>query len=377
MVEAATIAKVLGRSRMFQGVAEQELTHIAAMVRARHLDGGDVLFREGAPGDSMALVVRGSVSVRSERPGELTEVTVIGAGEVVGELACLDPAPRSATVRAVEGTWIVEIDRTVLLAMQRSLPAAALAMTREVIRTVTTRIRETNTLVDRLWRLWSHTPDDAPAPAPPPAGEHAPAAVDLRRLPTFAAYSDRELSALVAVAPPRRYPAGHELCREGGPGTSCFILVWGTVHVTKRVSAVPRLLGVLGPGAMVGQMALVDAHRRSATVAAADEVIALELRRDDFDRLVAAASPLAVRFQEQIAIAGIRQLRTASARLVSVRHAAEQAAARRDEPHELGLAYMNTALREWGMEIGDLDAITVVRPEGIMTRAEIEARLRR
>jgi CRP-like cAMP-binding protein len=62
-------------------------------------------------------------------------------------------------------------------------------------------------------------------------------------------------------------------------------------------------------------MALVDKTPRSASVVAAEPTVALELTRDVFEGLLHARNPLAVRFQEQIAIAGIRQLRMATERL--------------------------------------------------------------
>src|SRR5207249_3773919 len=105
------------------------------------------------------------------------------------------------------------------------------------------------------------------------------------------------------------------LCREGSAGQSCFLVVVGEVEVVKRIDESDRVLATLGVGSLVGQMALVDRSPRSASVRAGAETIALEVTRDVFERLLGACSPLAVRFQEHIAIAGIRQLRYAIDRL--------------------------------------------------------------
>lgn len=376
MTDVKSVAKLLARTRLLQGVGVDDLAQLATMVRVRRLAAADVLFREGAPGDFMAVVLDGALSVSTEQAGGVTDVATLGPGEVVGEMACVDPAPRSATVRATGAALVVEIDRTTLLALQRALPAVALSMTREVIQTVTRRIRDTNALIDRLWKGFGMQADGAEPPAPPESD--APRGVDLRALPVFRGYADRELAALVSVAPPRRFPDAQVLCREGARGSSCFVLAWGQVHVLKAVGGQDRLLGVLDAGAMVGQMALVDASPRSATVRTAGEVIALELHRDAFERLVAAASPLAVRFQEQIAVAGIRQLRVADARLAQAEREARDVGQRAPErPNRLTVAYMDAALREWGMDLSDLDRITVAHPDGVMTQAEIKARMAR
>lgn len=373
MADTRKIAQVLGRSRLLAGARGEDLEQLATMVRGRKVEAGETLFRQGAPGDSMALVVDGSLAVTTE--GGAT-VATLGPGEVVGEMSCVDPAPRSASVRATRDSVVVEVDRGTLLALQRALPAVALCMTREIIHTVTRRIRDTNALIDRLWQGFGQRADAAEPPAP--AVSEAPRGVDLRALPTFRGYAERELSALVTVAPPRRFPDGQVLCREGARGASCFVLAWGQVHVLKAVGQQERLLGVLEAGAMVGQMALVDSSPRSATVRTSGEVIALELHRDAFERLVAAASPLAVRFQEQIAIAGIRQLRAADARLTLAEREARAVGQRApSRPNQLTVAYMDAALREWGMDLADLDRVTVAHPDGIMTQAEIKARMAR
>ena len=63
---------------------------------------------------------------------------------------------------------------------------------------------------------------------------------------------------------------------------------------------------------VAGQIALVADVPRTATVRSAGDLIALEITRDVFDQLLRANKPLAVRFQEQIAVTGIR-LRPCSA----------------------------------------------------------------
>jgi len=148
------------------------------------------------------------------------------------------------------------------------------------------------------------------------------------------------------------------------------------------------VLATLGAGTFVGQMALVDHAPRSATVTAREPTVVLEFAREPFERLLAARSPLALRFQEQIAIAGIRQLRQATARLVdaldqerardstqlgastpSSRGGAGGSGADRDEV----LRYIQAAANEWEL---DLEKIEVVRAEGEVSAAEAAARRR-
>jgi CRP-like cAMP-binding protein len=197
------------------------------------------------------------------------------------------------------------------------------------------------------------------------------AQIDLRALPSLREYANSELKMLASVAPAREYPPGLPLCREGAAGASCFLLAVGTVRIEKQQPDGVKTLATLRAGAIVGQMALVDRSPRSATVVAAEPTIALELTRDVFENLLRASSPLALRFQEQIAIAGIRQLRMATSRLAGIvseqKIKAEQEAAGLDlnNPARAELLSVQAALSEWDMSLDDLDKVKVSVPPGV------------
>ncbi|MBK8696396.1 MAG: hypothetical protein IPN17_30035 [Deltaproteobacteria bacterium] len=99
------------------------------------------------------------------------------------------------------------------------------------------------------------------------------------------------------------------------------------------------------------------------------EGVTLELSRDVFERLLSACSPLALRFQECIAVAGIRQLRAATGGLARL---LAQAEARRSVAPGLGAggdaSHIQTAATEWGVSLDDLDAVEVVALEGVEAR---------
>lgn len=79
----------------------------------RRLQDGEVLFREGAPGDSMAVLVQGEVRVTMQRSsGEIRELAVLQAPVMLGHIALIDAAPRSATVTAKGELLLVEISRS-------------------------------------------------------------------------------------------------------------------------------------------------------------------------------------------------------------------------------------------------------------------------
>ncbi len=205
------------------------------------------------------------------------------------------------------------------------------------------------------------------------------AQVDLRKLAALQDYSNTELKILASVAPARDFPVAHVLCREGTAGASCFLLATGAVAVVKKTDEGEKTLATLRAGSIVGQMALVDRSPRSASLIAAEPTIALELTRDVFENLLHAFSPLALRFQEQIAIAGIRQLRMATQRLATLmgdQRAKQTAQAQLSKSETNSLHTIQAALSEWNMTMDDLDEVHVSLPQGQLGAGETRARTR-
>ena len=131
-------------------------------------------------------------------------------------------------------------------------------------------------------------------------------------------FRDDDVELLLGAATVRRYAPGEVLYRQGRAATSCFLVVSGVVELVKEEDIGERLLTHFDPGAIVGQLGLVDRAPRVATLRARIAATVLELTRDVFDGLLASSLPLAVRFQVEIAVATGRQLREASRRLVAL-----------------------------------------------------------
>jgi CRP-like cAMP-binding protein len=77
------------------------------------------------------------------------------------------------------------------------------------------------------------------------------------------------------------------------------------------------VIATLRPGTFVGQIALLDNGRRTATVRAVTDCEGLELGAEVVEQLMVGSTPLALAFQDQFAIAGIRQYCQAMALLAS------------------------------------------------------------
>ena len=113
----------------------------------------------------------------------------------------------------------------------------------------------------------------------------------LMGMPLFARLGERELLRVMQVAEVRAYGPGETVIREGDRGDELFIVLSGTVRVTKG----DALLTTLGKGEHFGEMALIRSVPRSATVVseALSEIIAV--RRPDFFDILRTEHEMAVK----------------------------------------------------------------------------------
>ena len=76
-----------------------------------HFAAGTVLFREGERGDRAYIIEVGIVEVSASLQDDQVVLTRLGSGDIVGEMAIIDGAPRSATATAVSDSALRVIHR--------------------------------------------------------------------------------------------------------------------------------------------------------------------------------------------------------------------------------------------------------------------------
>jgi cAMP-dependent protein kinase regulator len=139
----------------------------------------------------------------------------------------------------------------------------------------------------------------------------------LAGIPLFQDLGAEQLGAVAVVLRPARAAVGDEVLTEGEPGRSLFVLVAGTVETTKHLGVIgleggaPRqkVLVRLSAPQFFGEIGLLEDTPRSASVRAATPCELLELRREDFDRLVTADIRLGYTLLRNIAVSLIGRLR--------------------------------------------------------------------
>lgn len=128
----ANEAALLKRLAFFSGLDASTLKLIAFTSGRVVYRSGEILMRQGDPGDDAYVIIEGTADVLVETDGGEQIVAQRGPGDLIGELALLCDAPRSATVRAHDPMEVLRISREVLFRLIDDNPQVAKLLTHTI-----------------------------------------------------------------------------------------------------------------------------------------------------------------------------------------------------------------------------------------------------
>jgi len=119
-------------------------------------------------------------------------------------------------------------------------------------------------------------------------GEEQASAVELlARVPLLSGLEPSELERIAQVAIPRSFPKGARVFHEGDRTDACYVIRAGEVRVTREHPDGRAIaLATLGPGELVGELAMLDGGVRSASVEALTDVDLLAVSAADMKGLL-------------------------------------------------------------------------------------------
>jgi hypothetical protein len=136
--ETKELINLLPKCDLLRHLPPEKAGDIVPFIQRRYLNPQDVLFRAGDRGDALYIVARGKVEVlepsaTGARPGEHS-ITELEEGSAFGEMALLTGGPRTATVRAVTQTDLLQLDKAdfeQMIAADHELAKAAYRISHE------------------------------------------------------------------------------------------------------------------------------------------------------------------------------------------------------------------------------------------------------
>ncbi len=144
MAESGAKPDVLDSLRavpLFSQVGEADLDNVAALLIERRYPKNSVVVEEGLTGDYMYVIRSGRVKVtKASDDGREKIMDFLESGAFFGEMALLDNAPRSASVRTLEPSILAALSRRDFIGLLRKSPDLALSLIQELTR----RLRDTD-----------------------------------------------------------------------------------------------------------------------------------------------------------------------------------------------------------------------------------------
>ena len=135
----------LKNSMVFSELEEVDLKILLPLFKKSEIKAGKTVFIENMPGESLFLIESGEVEIsKMLSEGDEQLLVTISPGEVFGELAIMDEAPRSATARVCEDSLLWRIEKSDYDHLCRDHPSTALHFARNLIRLFCKRIRDNN-----------------------------------------------------------------------------------------------------------------------------------------------------------------------------------------------------------------------------------------
>jgi CRP-like cAMP-binding protein len=234
---------------LFSSIAREGLRAMIEVFEVSTVPQGTVVIEEGTGGAEAYIVARGELEVkRTMENGTSLLLARLTGGALFGEMALLSRAPRAASVVACRPSILLLGRKDALDAVAEREPEVAIELASHC------RRRMVQNLV--------------------------------RTSPILSAVRAEERPALVERFETRVYEKGEKLISEGSNATGLHLIASGEVAVIRDESNEPFVLATLGPGDIVGEVALVLRRPSSADVVAVHPTVTLHLATETFMSLI-------------------------------------------------------------------------------------------
>jgi CRP/FNR family cyclic AMP-dependent transcriptional regulator len=141
------VVELLAGIELFTELDPDELAKVASLSQMRSVGKDVAIFHAGDPAEAVFIVARGKVKiVVTSSDGREFILTVLGAGQVFGEMALIEEAPRSASVITATAVELVVISRDDF----HHLLATEPRISRKLLAILSRRLRRANTKMESL-----------------------------------------------------------------------------------------------------------------------------------------------------------------------------------------------------------------------------------
>ncbi len=138
---------IIRKAPLFSALDDDASHALRASMVALKLNKGQILFKEGEEGDRLYVVVHGKIKLgTTSADGRENLLSILGPGEMFGELSLFDPEPRTSTATAVTDVRLVSLAHDAVIGLVTSSPQTSL----ELLRRLAQRLRKSNEVLADL-----------------------------------------------------------------------------------------------------------------------------------------------------------------------------------------------------------------------------------
>ena len=247
--------------QFFGGLGADELYLLVKTLELRRYDRGELIARQGDPGETFFFVAQGTVRVvREDGQGGTRELGLLGEGSIVGEMAALSVEPRPASIHADDDVALLLCSRDALARLADELPQVAAKLERFATERVIRHLLTTN--------------------------------------PFFKPFDDEQQQALLPRFKTYKVTAGTIIVRQDEPSRGVYLFLQGGAEAVRREGEESVWLADLAAGDSFGENACANERPTAAKVTATRDSTLLFLPKEYFGRLVAAIPGLRDQYTE-------------------------------------------------------------------------------
>jgi CRP/FNR family cyclic AMP-dependent transcriptional regulator len=133
---------------LFGALSDEVLAYLVRQLKAKRVEAGEVMFREGDPAREMYVILDGEMEVlKKSRRGREQRVAILGPTDSFGEMSILDMQNRSASVRALGPSRILRLSTEDMDALYRYDLKSYTLIILNIAREVSRRLRVTDSIL--------------------------------------------------------------------------------------------------------------------------------------------------------------------------------------------------------------------------------------
>jgi CRP-like cAMP-binding protein len=137
----------LEHNALMRDLDTDEVTSVLLIGDVREVPAQSELFKRGAKSDGVWLLESGMVSIVSDESDSAGRLSTFGPGQFVGEMGFIDGQSRSATAHADTPVRALLLDQEAIGTLWEQQPGAALKITRNIARELSSRVRHASAIL--------------------------------------------------------------------------------------------------------------------------------------------------------------------------------------------------------------------------------------